>query len=71
MLLLVIGQLASNIAHDIRNPLGIIRSSITRIEKQSKNIEYFKKVKVDEETETISWENGADFSPEFLYEIGK
>lgn len=35
--LLVIGQLASNIAHDIRNPLGIIRSSITRIEKQNKN----------------------------------
>ncbi|KFM20360.1 Sensor protein ZraS [Marine Group I thaumarchaeote SCGC AAA799-P11] len=30
----VIGQLASNIAHDIRNPLGTIRSSITRIEKQ-------------------------------------
>ena len=33
--LLVIGQLASNIAHDIRNPLGIIRSSVTRIEKQN------------------------------------
>jgi signal transduction histidine kinase len=35
--LLVIGQLASNIAHDIRNPLGIIRSSVVRIEKQNKN----------------------------------
>lgn len=35
--LLVIGQLASNIAHDIRNPLGIIRSSIVRIQKQNKN----------------------------------
>ena len=35
-----------------------------------KNIEYFKKVKVDEEIETICWENGADFSPEYLYEIG-
>ena len=33
--LLVIGQLASNIAHDIRNPLGTIRSSVTRIEKQN------------------------------------
>lgn len=33
----VIGQLASNIAHDIRNPLGVIRSSITRIEKQNMN----------------------------------
>lgn len=35
-----------------------------------KNIEYFKQVKVDEDIETICWENGADFSPEFLYEIG-
>ena len=33
--LLVIGQIASNIAHDIRNPLGTIRSSVTRIEKQN------------------------------------
>lgn len=36
-----------------------------------KNIEYFKQVKVDEDIETIFWENGADFSPEFLYEIGE
>ncbi len=35
-----------------------------------KNIEYFKQVRVDEEIETICWENGADFSPEYLYEIG-
>lgn len=36
-----------------------------------KNIEYFKQVKVDEDIETICWKNGADFSPEFLYEIGE
>ena len=36
-----------------------------------KNIEYFKQVKIDEDIETICWENGADFSPEFLYEIGE
>ena len=36
-----------------------------------KNIEYFKQVKVDKDIETICWENGADFSPEFLYEIGE
>jgi signal transduction histidine kinase len=35
--LVVIGQLASNIAHDIRNPLATIRSSVTRIEKQNKD----------------------------------
>ena len=34
-----------------------------------KNIEYFKTVKVDPELDTIVWENGADMSPDFLYEI--
>ena len=36
-----------------------------------KDIDYFKKVKIDKEIDTICWENGADFSPEFLYEIGR
>ena len=32
-----------------------------------KNIDLFKQFKVDPEIETIVWENGADFAPEFLY----
>ncbi len=35
-----------------------------------KNIEYFKKVAVDDDFITVQWPNGADFSPNFLYEIG-
>lgn len=34
------------------------------------NIEYFKKVQIDEFNYTICWPNGADFSPDVLYEIG-
>ncbi|WP_428327242.1 ATP-binding protein [Nitrosopumilus sp.] len=45
----VIGQLASNIAHDIRNPLGTIRSSITRIEKQNMS----QNEVIDQETKRI------------------
>ena len=33
--------------------------------------EFFKQVSVNEETQTVEWPNGADFAPEFLYEIGK
>ena len=36
-----------------------------------KNIEYFKKVKLDDFEYTICWPNGADFCPDALYDIGK
>jgi len=33
-----------------------------------RDIEYFKKFVLNHEINTIVWPNGADFSPEFLYE---
>ena len=35
-----------------------------------RDIEYFKTVRVNSEIDTIVWDNGADMSPDFLYEIG-
>lgn len=32
-----------------------------------KQQEYFKTIRLDRELNTIRWENGADFAPEFLY----
>lgn len=39
--------------------------------KPLKDISYFKTVRVDEDLDTIVWDNGADISPNFLYEIGQ
>ena len=36
-----------------------------------RDIAYFKSFKVDHDVDTVVWENGADFAPEFLYEIGE
>jgi hypothetical protein len=36
-----------------------------------KDKDYFKTVKVDNNIDTIVWDNGADLSPDFLYEIGE
>ena len=33
-------------------------------------VDEFKKFRVDSELDTVVWENGADFAPEFLYELG-
>ncbi len=35
-----------------------------------KNITYFKKIMLNQDLDTIMWENGADVSPDFLYDIG-
>jgi hypothetical protein len=34
-----------------------------------KDVTYFSTVTYDPEIRTVKWENGADFAPEFLYEI--
>ena len=33
-----------------------------------KNVNSFRNFKVDPDLQTISWENGADMAPDFLYE---
>ena len=33
-----------------------------------KDVEYFKKFTVHHELHTLTWPNGADFAPEFLYD---
>jgi hypothetical protein len=34
-----------------------------------KKLEYFKRFKLDDDAMTLTWPNGADFAPEFLYDL--
>ncbi len=36
-----------------------------------KDVEFFKKVAINPNTNTIEWPNGADLAPEFLHEAGQ
>ena len=36
-----------------------------------RNLDEFKKFRVDPEMETLAWENGADLAPEYLYGLVK
>ncbi len=31
----------------------------------------FQQVRINPDTQTVEWENGADFAPEFLYEVAQ
>ena len=36
-----------------------------------KDMQFFKKFTVNKDIDTVVWQNDADFSPDFLYEIGR
>jgi hypothetical protein len=36
-----------------------------------KDLTFFKQFAVNHDIDTIIWPNGADFSPDFLYEVGE
>ena len=36
-----------------------------------RDVEYFRSASLSPDLDTVVWDNGADFSPDFLYEIGQ
>ena len=59
-----IGVVFSDGRKGIADLNGSFRGSIF---EPLKDVDFFAKVSVDPELETVVWPNGADFAPEFLY----
>jgi hypothetical protein len=57
---------------DDRRKLVDLREHLTGpIFQPLKDPSYFKQVSLNTDIDTICWPNGADMSPDFLYEIGQ
>lgn len=52
--------------------LADLRSWLTgQVFQPLRDVAYFKTARLNEDLDTVCWENGADFSPDFLYEISQ
>ncbi|HEX7181729.1 MAG TPA: DUF2442 domain-containing protein [Thermoanaerobaculia bacterium] len=60
-------EFSDNVVKDV----DLRRELYGEIFEPLKDLDFFRQVRVNEETLTVEWPNGADFAPEFLYEIGK
>ena len=64
-------QVQITFSNDVTKDVDLSSELHGEIFEPLKDLAFFKQVAVNEETNTIEWPNGADFAPEFLYEIGK
>jgi hypothetical protein len=64
-------QLRLNFDNQIIKDVDLEAELYGEVFEPLKEVEFFKRVEVNPETNTIEWTNGADFSPEFLYEYGE
>ena len=56
--------------NDALRIVDLARELYGKVFEPLKDLSFFRQVYVNAETGTIEWSNGADFAPEFLYEIG-
>ncbi len=55
--------------HNLRNPVFHLQNELEgEVFEPLKDTNYFKRLEVHPELHTLTWPNGADFAPEFLYE---
>ncbi len=64
-------QLRLTFDNDIIKDVDLKEELYGEIFEPLKEVEFFKQVAINPDTNTIEWPNGADFAPEFLYEVGQ
>ncbi|MDR0582373.1 MAG: DUF2442 domain-containing protein [Prevotellaceae bacterium] len=61
-------KIAIDFSNDTRKTVDLKNRLYGEVFEPLKDLEKFKRFKVSDWT--IEWENGADYAPEYLYEIG-
>jgi len=55
----------------VTQEIDLVEELYGEIFEPLQDVELFKQVFLNPETNTIEWSNGADFAPEFLYDLGQ
>ncbi len=55
----------------VTQEIDLVEELYGEIFEPLQDVELFKQVFLNLETNTIEWSNGADFAPEFLYDLGQ
>ncbi len=55
--------------NDVRKRVNLRRELYGPIFEPLRDPDYFAKAYLDSDSRTVAWPNGADFAPDFLYEL--
>ncbi len=64
-------KLRLSFSNNVTQEIDLAEELYGEIFEPLKDLELFKQVFLNPETNTIEWSNGADFAPEFLYSLGQ
>ncbi len=64
-------QLRLTFNNDIIKDVDLTDELYGEIFEPLKDVVFFKQVAINPDTKTVEWPNGADFAPEFLYDVGQ
>ena len=64
-------RLRLKFSNGVKKDVNLVNELYGTVFKPLNDLDFFRQVKVNPETKTIEWPNGADLAPEFLYDLGR